>query len=223
MLLGDKWPYLRKDKRPGYAFVFTWVWVQFALSSPEREELWRRGATALLFFGRFSFLLETTLGPQSRFPCPAGGRAVAALPRCCFESSLHRSRAHFCLRGPSRGFSHLDTSRLPPGITVCLPFPAYSSTGSVPARDQLSGGFVQPLFRPSPGSQGIGAAWPRARSGAPPAAAGEPSHLPCSPGAASAPCRLRAELHPRGNSLTAKRAGTGFVFAVTAISYCCFV
>ena len=73
---------------------------------PGRKELWRRGATALLFFFRpfLLFLLETTPGPQSRFPCLAGGRAVAALPRCCFEFSLRCSRARFCLRGPPRGF-----------------------------------------------------------------------------------------------------------------------
>ena len=82
----------RQKTRPRFCFHLGVGLVRS--QRPGRKELWRRGATALLFFRPLLlFLLETTPGPQSRFPCLAGGRAVAALPCCCFEFSLHGSRA----------------------------------------------------------------------------------------------------------------------------------
>ena len=82
----------RQKTRPRFCFHLGVGLVRS--QRPGRKELWRKGAAGFAVFRPFLlFLLETTPGPQSRFPCPAGGRAVAALPRCCFEFSLHCSRA----------------------------------------------------------------------------------------------------------------------------------
>ncbi|XP_068885311.1 uncharacterized protein [Aphelocoma coerulescens] len=185
---------------------------EFALSV--RREKLQRKELLVPFFGRFFFLLETTPGSQSRFPCPARGRAVAALPRCCFEPSLRCSRAHPACPDP-RGVPLLDTSRLPPRICVCaccssLPFqPAVTdSPGSAAQR------FVKPLFHPSPGSQGTRAACSPSSLRSAPCSRGGTIAPALLTGSRQRPCRLRAELHPRGKGPTAEKAGTGLVMKI---------
>ena len=176
---------LKKRQKTRLRFLFSPGCELSSSQRLERKELWRRGATALLFFGRFCFFCwKQRRDPKAVFPALLEAGLWLPCPAAASSSRYTVAVLALLLRRPPRGFPSgyiLSATR-----DLCSSLPLQPD----PFQPGISspGGFVQPLFRPSPGSQGIGAACaPRARSGAPPAAAGEPSHLPCSPGAASAP------------------------------------
>ncbi|KAM4753509.1 alkaline ceramidase 2 isoform 2-T2 [Cyanocitta cristata] len=195
---------LKKDKRACPGFCFS-PGCEFSSLSASGERSCREGCW--FPFSASFFLLETTPGSQSCFfPCPAGGWAVAALPRCCFKPLLRCSRARpACL--------DLRGSRLPLGICVC---PCHSSLPFQPAVPESLGsaaqGFVKPLSHPFPGSQGTSAACSPSSLRSAPCSRGGTIAPALLTGSRQRPCRLRAELHPRGKGLTAEKAGTGSRF-----------